>query len=90
MDDLDGNAMGGLLQEIFGVEMTTAIGTCGHCGAAGPVAETAVYLRGPGAVMRCPVCTWVLMVVVSRQDMHCVDLQGMASLAPAGQAPPAG
>ncbi len=86
MDDLDGNAIGGLLMEIFGVEMTTAIGTCVHCGATGPVAETAVYLRGPGAVMRCPVCTQVLMVVVSRQDMHCVDLQGLESLAPAGEA----
>jgi hypothetical protein len=86
MDDLDGNAMGGLLQEIFGVEMTTAVETCGHCGAAALVAETAAYLRGPGAVMRCPTCTHVLMVVVRRQDMHCVDLRGMASLAPAGQA----
>jgi hypothetical protein len=86
MDDLDGNAMGGLLQEIFGVEMTTAVGTCAHCGATRMVAETAVYLRGPGAVMRCPVCTQVLMVVVSRRDMHCVDLQGLDSLANAGEA----
>ena len=34
---LDGNAIAGLLQEVFAVEMTTAIGTCGGCGAAGPV-----------------------------------------------------
>ncbi len=85
MDDLDGNAMGGLMQEIFGVEMTTAIETCAHCGNAAVVAETAVYLRGPGAVMRCPTCTNILMVVVRRQDMHCVDMQGIASLSPAGQ-----
>jgi hypothetical protein len=26
---LDGNAIAGLLQEVFAVEMTTAIGTCG-------------------------------------------------------------
>jgi hypothetical protein len=39
MDELmlDGNAIAGLLQEVFAVEMTTAIGTCGECGAAGPV-----------------------------------------------------
>jgi Family of unknown function (DUF6510) len=86
MDELDGNAIGGLLQEIFGVEMTTAVRTCANCGDAGPVAEAAVYLRGPGAVMRCPSCTHVLMVVVRRQEMHCVDLQGMVSLVPAGEA----
>jgi hypothetical protein len=86
MDDLDGNAMGGLLREIFGVEMTTAVGTCVHCGATGMVAETAVYLRGPGAIMRCPVCAELLMVIVSRGDMRCVDLQGLESLAPAGEA----
>jgi hypothetical protein len=84
MDDLDGNAIGGLLREIFGVEMTTAVETCGHCGTAKLVAETAVYLRGPGAVMRCPTCAQVLMVVVRRQDMNCVDLQGLASLAAPG------
>jgi hypothetical protein len=85
MEDLDGNAIGGLMHEIFGVEMTTAVEICGHCGNAALVAETAVYLRGPGAVMRCPTCTSVLMVVVSRQDMHCVDLLGLASLTQAGQ-----
>ena len=29
---LDGNAIGGLLIEVFGTEMTTAAGTCGSCG----------------------------------------------------------
>ena len=35
LDDstLDGNAIGGLLQEIFGTEMTTAVGTCAAGGA---------------------------------------------------------
>jgi Family of unknown function (DUF6510) len=30
---LDGNAIAGLLQEVFAVQMTTAIGTCAGCGA---------------------------------------------------------
>ena len=30
---LDGNAIGGLLQELFGVELTAAPCTCGGCGA---------------------------------------------------------
>ncbi len=50
---LDGNAIGGLLQEVFGTDMTDAEATCATCGATGPVAETAVYLRGPGTVVRC-------------------------------------
>ena len=41
MDDnvLDGNAIGGMLMEVFGTEMTTAVATCGSCGAASQVAE---------------------------------------------------
>jgi hypothetical protein len=80
MDTLDGNAIGGLLNEIFGAEMTDAIGTCGTCGATGPVAETVVFLRAPGTVVRCRVCTAVLMVVVQRDQVNCVDLLGLAAL----------
>ncbi|HXW45853.1 MAG TPA: DUF6510 family protein [Streptosporangiaceae bacterium] len=83
MDELDGNAIGGLLEEIFGVDMTTATGTCASCGASGPVAEVVVYLCAPGTVARCRVCTAVLMVVVRRGEGSCVDLRGMAALAPA-------
>jgi hypothetical protein len=30
---LDGNAVAGLLQEVFAVEATTAVGVCDKCGA---------------------------------------------------------
>ncbi len=82
MDTLDGNAIGGLLHEIFGTEMTAAIGTCLACGAARPVAEGIVYLRAPGTIMRCRTCGAVLMVVVRRAEMNCVDLSGLAALEP--------
>jgi len=82
MDALDGNAIGGLLQEIFGTEMTAAVGTCLTCGATRPVAEGVVYLRAPGTVMRCRTCAAVLMVVVRRAEMNCVDLSGLAALEP--------
>jgi phage FluMu protein Com len=80
MDALDGNAMGGLLHEIFGTEMTAATGRCANCGAIGPVAETVVYIEAPGTVMRCRTCTSVLMVVVRRAEMNCVDVSGLAAL----------
>lgn len=77
---LDGNAIGGLLFEVFGTEMTTAIGTCASCGAVGQVAELAVYLHGLGTVVRCRACDGVLMVFVRIRGVTCVDLEGLASL----------
>ena len=77
---VDGNAIGGLLIEVFGTEMTTAVGTCGSCGAARQVAELPVYRPGLGTVVRCRSCYAVLMVFVRIHDVTCVDLMGLASL----------
>lgn len=81
MEPVDGNAIGGLLLEVFGAEMTTATGTCGSCGAVGQVAELVVYRPGLGTVVRCRSCDAVLMVLVQRRGVTCVDLRGLASLA---------
>jgi hypothetical protein len=78
---LDGNAIGGLLIEVFGTEMTAAVAVCGSCGAAGPVAELAVYLAELGTVVRCRACDAVLMVFVQVRGTYCADLTGLASLA---------
>ncbi len=77
---VDGNAIGGLLAEVFGTEMTTAVGTCGSCGAVSLVAELAVYRPGLGTVVRCRSCDSVLMVFASVRGVVCVDLMGLASL----------
>jgi hypothetical protein len=77
---LDGNAIGGLLIEVFGTEMTTAVGTCASCGSVGQVAEFAVYMPGLGTVVRCRICNAVLMTFVQIRGIHCVDLEGLASL----------
>jgi len=79
---LDGNAIGGLLLEVFGTEMTAAVAVCGSCGAAGPMAETVVFLRAPGIVVRCRSCGSVLMAVVRHREQNCVDLLGLAALEP--------
>jgi ribosomal protein S27E len=78
--ELDGNAAGGMLQDVFGTEMTDARATCATCGATGPVAETIVYLRGPGTVVRCRNCTSLLMVISQIRGLNCVDLGGIAVL----------
>ena len=80
---LDGNAIAGLLHEVFGAELTTATAVCGSCGAAAPAAELAVYLLAPGVVARCRQCTALLIVIVEVRGVTCVDLRGLAALDPA-------
>jgi hypothetical protein len=78
MDELmlDGNAVAGLLQEVFGVEMTTALGTCGGCGATEPVGAVHVF-RGAGIVLRCPHCRNALAKIVRSDTRVWVDLGGL-------------
>jgi uncharacterized protein DUF6510 len=80
MDALDGNAIAGLLQEVFGHEMTIATGVCTHCGNEGLLAECRVYVRAPGVVVRCRTCDAVLAVIIEKDELHCVDLQGLSAL----------
>jgi hypothetical protein len=80
MGALDGNAIAGLLSDVFGAETTTATGTCASCGAGGPVAETVVYLRAPGTVVRCRTCGSMLMVFATIRETTCVDLRGLSNL----------
>ncbi|TML17132.1 MAG: hypothetical protein E6G33_03665 [Actinobacteria bacterium] len=76
---LDGNAAAGVLQEIFAVEMTTAVGTCDHCGAAGEVGRVQLY-RGAGIALRCPSCEALLMKIVTSGTRAWVDLRGLRTL----------
>jgi hypothetical protein len=80
MEALDGNAIGGLLIDVFGADMTTATGICGHCGTASVVAEFVVYPNAPGTVVRCPTCGGVLIVIIQAHGMTCTDLTGLADL----------
>jgi hypothetical protein len=83
MEALDGNAIGGLLLDVFGAELTTATGVCRHCGARGQLAELVVYKRAPGTVVRCRSCAGMLMVFVDVRGINCVDLSGFATFEPA-------
>jgi Family of unknown function (DUF6510) len=77
---LDGNAIGGLLHEVFGVEMTVATSVCGGCGAVGAVAQLDVYVNAPGTVVRCPQCEQVLMRIVRGRGRIWLDLSGVRTL----------
>jgi hypothetical protein len=76
---LDGNAVAGLLQEVFAVEMTTALGTCGNCGAMDAVGAMHVY-RGAGIVMRCPHCDNTLVRIVKDDARVWIGFQGLRTL----------
>jgi hypothetical protein len=76
---LDGNAVAGLLQEVFAVEMTTAIGTCGNCGARDAVGATHVF-RGAGVVVRCPHCENALVTIVKDETRVWIGLAGVRAL----------
>jgi hypothetical protein len=77
---LDGNAIAGLLREIFTMEMTTAHSTCAGCGTVHVVGRVDVYLNAPGAVVRCPACDHVLMRVVKGGGRMWLDLSGTRCL----------
>ncbi|HYB29542.1 MAG TPA: DUF6510 family protein [Solirubrobacteraceae bacterium] len=64
MEALDGNAIAGPLLEYFGSEMTTALGTCAHCGTRAQIGKLVVPARAPGTVVRCRHCANVVMVLV--------------------------
>ncbi len=76
---LDGNAVAGLLQEVFAVEMTTAITTCGECRAAGPVGAVHVF-RGAGVVMRCPQCGNALVTILKDETHVRIGFVGVRTL----------
>jgi hypothetical protein len=77
---LDGNAIGGVLGEIFVREATVARSTCRSCGAVREIGALAVYAQAPGAVARCPGCDAVLLRVVRTEGRIWLDFQGVRSL----------
>jgi hypothetical protein len=77
---LDGNAAGGILQEIFPFEMTLVQTTCAGCGITNAVGELAVYMHGMGTIIRCPSCDNVLIRVVKAKGQYWLDMRGVRVL----------
>ena len=77
---LDGNAAGGLLNEIFPFEMTAAEATCAGCGTTRPIGEQMLYRHGMGSVLRCAGCDTVLIRITRIRGCDRLDLSGMSCL----------
>lgn len=77
---LDGNVAAGVLMELFGTDISSALGRCENCAAVRVLADTVVYVDAPGLVIRCRSCSAVLMRVVECPDRYWVDLSGLSNL----------
>jgi Zn finger protein HypA/HybF involved in hydrogenase expression len=76
---LDGNAVAGVLQDVFAVETTTTVATCGGCGEPTMMAETHVY-RGAGFVLRCPHCDNAMVTLVRGDGRMWIGFPGIRTL----------
>ena len=74
---LDGNAAAGMLDEIFRVEVTSAMATCAGCSARQAMGEVHVYAHGPGVVLRCPGCDAVVMRFARIRGRLVADMRGV-------------
>jgi Family of unknown function (DUF6510) len=77
---LDGNAVGGLLGEIFAFETTTAEGACNRCGTVAHLGQQMAYVSDIGTVVRCASCDHALIRVARNPRGYFLDLQGVSYL----------
>ena len=76
---LDGNAVAGVLQEVFAVEITTAVGTCAGCDGTAAVGATHVF-EGAGIALRCPHCENALVKIVKDGSRMWIGFPGLRTL----------
>ncbi|MQA84248.1 MAG: hypothetical protein GEV03_06400 [Streptosporangiales bacterium] len=77
---LDGNAAAGVLHEVFAADLTAAVGQCAGCGRRAALADTRLYTRAPGLVVRCRDCDGVLLRAVAAPGRMWLDMRGLVRL----------
>jgi len=77
---VDGNALAGVLREVFVHEMTSARVKCEGCGEVEPLGAEHVYLQAPGIVVRCLHCEGVLLVITRRDGGYLLGFQQLGWL----------
>ncbi len=75
---LDGNALAGLLHDLFALEMTASPAECGHCGYEGEIGSLLAFVHAPGYVLRCPGCKNVILRIVETPEAFYLDARGAA------------
>jgi hypothetical protein len=75
---MDGNAVAGRLEDIFGRDMTTAVTRCAGCASQAEMGALMVFTRGPGVVLRCPTCEAIIARIVETTTALYLDARGAA------------
>jgi NAD-dependent SIR2 family protein deacetylase len=77
---LDGNALAGLLHELFDVEMTIAPVECATCGQQGELGSLWAFAESPGYVLRCPACQNIILRMAITPNEVYLDARGASYL----------
>ena len=77
---LDGNAVAGLMQELFAVDMTATPAECANCGMVSEMGSLMAFTQAPGSVLRCPSCGQVMLSIVETPNAIHLDIRGVAHL----------
>ncbi len=77
---LDGNALAGLLQEAFELDMTAVPAECAHCGHVAAIGQLWAFTQAPGAVLRCPACEAVMLRISTVPGAMYLDARGVVAL----------
>ena len=80
MVPLDGNAAGGLLAELFAVEITSADMTCEGCGTVAPIGAMRAYGGAMGAILRCANCDTAVLRIARTPRGVWLDLRGARAM----------
>jgi hypothetical protein len=71
----DGNDVAGVLQEVFGADLTSARRRCRSCGGDNPIAAHRAY-HGAAVVLRCPSCDDVALRIGRLGDRVVFEFSG--------------
>jgi len=77
---LDGNAVAGELEQIFGRDMTMAVARCAGCEREAQLGALMAFTRGPGVVLRCPACQQAIARIVETPSAIYLEARGAAFL----------
>ena len=77
---VDGNAVAGQLQQIFGRDMTMAVARCAGCANDAEMGALMAFIRGPGVVLRCPACQAAIARIVETPSAIYLEARGATFL----------
>jgi Family of unknown function (DUF6510) len=77
---VDGNAVAGQLEQMFGRDMTMAVARCAGCSREAEIGALMAFTRGPGVVLRCPACQNAIARIVETPTAIYLDARGAAFL----------